>query len=98
MFAQLLVYVRAARNRGEPIPGFLAVIDRDKAAIMATEKALPLLDNLRRAAEYGAIILPAMPGFYHGVKSIGDLIDFVVARILDQLGIPNALMRRWGGE
>ena len=58
--------------------------------------SLPQLDNLRRAAEAGAIILPAMPGFYHGVKSIGDLVDFVVARICDQLAIPNALIKRWG--
>lgn len=43
MFAQLLVYVRAARKRGEPIPGFLCVMDREKAALMATEHALPLL-------------------------------------------------------
>ena len=43
MFGQLLVYVRAARKRGEPVPAFLAVIDREKAAIMPTEKALPLL-------------------------------------------------------
>ena len=45
MFAQLLVYVRAARRRGEAIPGFLCVIDREKAALMATEHALPLLDD-----------------------------------------------------
>jgi hypothetical protein len=45
MFAQLLVYVRGARKRGEPIPGFLCVIDREKAALMATEHALPLLDD-----------------------------------------------------
>jgi hypothetical protein len=45
MFAQLLVYVRAARRRGEPIPGFLGVIDREKAALMATEHALPLLED-----------------------------------------------------
>lgn len=45
MFAQLLVYVRAARKRGEPIPGFLCVIDREKAALMATEHAMPLLDD-----------------------------------------------------
>ena len=45
MFGQLLVYVRAARKRGEPIPGFLAVIDRDKAAIMPTEKALPIFED-----------------------------------------------------
>lgn len=45
MFAQLFFYVRAARKRGEPIPAFLAVIDRDRAAIMPTEKALALLDD-----------------------------------------------------
>jgi hypothetical protein len=45
MFAQLLVYVRAARKRGEPIPGFLCVIDREKAALMATEHALPILED-----------------------------------------------------
>lgn len=45
MFAQLLVYVRAARKRGEAIPGFLCMIDREKAALMATEHALPLLED-----------------------------------------------------
>lgn len=45
MFAQLLTYVRAARKRGEAIPGFLCVIDREKAALMATEHALPLLSD-----------------------------------------------------
>lgn len=45
MFAQLLVYVRAAKLRGEAIPGFLCVIDREKAALMATEHALPILDD-----------------------------------------------------
>lgn len=45
MFAQLLTYVRAARKRGEAIPGFLCVIDREKAALMATEHALPLLED-----------------------------------------------------
>lgn len=45
MFAQLLFYIRAANKRGEALPAFLAVIDRDKAAIMPTEKALPLLDD-----------------------------------------------------
>jgi 4-hydroxy-3-polyprenylbenzoate decarboxylase len=63
-----------------------------------TPLSLVMLDNLRRAAEVGAIVLPAMPGFYHGVKSIGDLVDFVVARIMDQLGIGNALIQRWGSE
>ncbi len=45
MFAQLLVYVRAARKRGEAVPGFLCVIDREKAALMVTDHALPILED-----------------------------------------------------
>jgi 4-hydroxy-3-polyprenylbenzoate decarboxylase len=56
------------------------------------------LDNLNRAGSAGAVVLPAMPGWYHGVRSIFDLIDFVVARILDQLDIRHTLMKRWGVE
>ena len=44
----------------------------------------------------GIVILPANPGFYHHPKSVGDLVDFVVARILDQLGVAHTLMPRWG--
>jgi 4-hydroxy-3-polyprenylbenzoate decarboxylase len=54
------------------------------------------LANMTRAAELGAIVLPAAPGFYHGVEKIGDLVDFVVARMLDQLAVPHDLMKRWG--
>lgn len=61
-----------------------------------TPLSLVYLDNLRKAAEAGAVILPAMPGWYHGVRDLQDLIDFVVARILDQLGIEHQLMKRWG--
>ena len=61
-----------------------------------TPLSLVQIDNMRRAVEAGAVMLPAMPGFYHGVTSIQDLVDFVVARICDQLGIDNVLIRRWG--
>jgi 4-hydroxy-3-polyprenylbenzoate decarboxylase len=63
-----------------------------------TPLSIVQLDNMRRACEAGAVVLPASPGWYHGVQSIGDLVDFVVARILDQLGVEHRLMRRWGGE
>ncbi len=53
------------------------------------------LENMHRAAQAGAIVLPAMPGWYHNVRSIVDLVDFVVARILDHLQVPNTLMQRW---
>ena len=61
-----------------------------------TPLSLPAIDNMRRAAEAGAILLPASPGWYHGVSGVKDLIDFVVSRILDQLDIENGLMKRWG--
>ncbi len=54
------------------------------------------LENLQRCAQAGAVVLPAMPGWYHGVESLADLVDFVVARICDQLGVEQQLMRRWG--
>lgn len=54
------------------------------------------LENMLRLARSGAIVLPANPGFYHHPQSVEALVDFVVARILDQLGIPNDLMVRWG--
>ena len=51
-----------------------------------------------RVTRAGAVVLPASPGFYHRPTSIDDLIDFVVARILDQLGVEHTLIRRWGDE
>ena len=54
------------------------------------------LENMQRAAAAGIVVLPAMPGFYHGAKTIADLVDFVVARICDQLGVEHHLMKRWG--
>jgi 4-hydroxy-3-polyprenylbenzoate decarboxylase len=54
------------------------------------------LENLLRLRQAGAVILFAAPGFYHEPASIDDLVDFVVARCLDQLGIDNALTTRWG--
>jgi flavin prenyltransferase len=61
-----------------------------------TPLSLPQIDNMRKATEAGAVVLPASPGFYHGVESIADLVNFVVARICDQLGVVNELIARWG--
>jgi 4-hydroxy-3-polyprenylbenzoate decarboxylase len=61
-----------------------------------TPLSLPQIDNMRGATQAGAVVLPASPGFYHGAKTIDDLVDFVVARICDQLGVEHALMKRWG--
>lgn len=53
------------------------------------------LENMLRVTRAGAIVLPASPGFYHRPGSIDDLVDFVVARILDRLGVEHDLVRRW---
>jgi 4-hydroxy-3-polyprenylbenzoate decarboxylase len=54
------------------------------------------LEALLKLRQAGAVILFAAPGFYHGASSIDDLVDFVVGRCLDQLGLENQLIRRWG--
>jgi 4-hydroxy-3-polyprenylbenzoate decarboxylase len=53
------------------------------------------LRNMLKLSETGAIVLPAMPGFYHRPQTVADLVDFVVARILDRLGLAHDLVRRW---
>ena len=54
------------------------------------------LENMLRLARAGAVILPPNPGFYHHPQRIDDLVDFVVARLLDQVGVAHSLMARWG--
>ncbi|MFN3582182.1 MAG: flavin prenyltransferase UbiX [Pseudomonas sp.] len=54
------------------------------------------LENMLKLSQMGAIILPASPGFYHKPATVDDLVDFVVARILNQLGLPQELLPRWG--
>ena len=54
------------------------------------------LENMLRLARAGAVIMPASPGFYCNPEGVDDLIDFMVARVLDHLGVEHDLMRRWG--
>ena len=54
------------------------------------------LENMLKLSRLGVVILPPNPGFYHGADSVAELVDFIVARILDQLGIDNDLSPRWG--
>ena len=56
------------------------------------------LENMLRLSRAGAVILPPSPGFYQHPQSVQDIVDFVVARVLDQIGVPHALMQRWGEE
>jgi 4-hydroxy-3-polyprenylbenzoate decarboxylase len=55
------------------------------------------LENMLRLARMGAVVLPAMPGFYHRPESLADLVDHVVGKILDRLGVEHALGARWEG-
>jgi 4-hydroxy-3-polyprenylbenzoate decarboxylase len=56
------------------------------------------LENMLRLARAGAVIMPANPGFYFNPQGIDDIVDFMVARILDHVGVPHQLGRRWGAE
>jgi len=55
------------------------------------------LENMAKLSGYGVVILPANPGYYNKPESIDDLVDFVVARILDQLDVEHNLSQRWSG-
>jgi 4-hydroxy-3-polyprenylbenzoate decarboxylase len=71
--------------------------ERRRLVLVPRETPLGLvqLRNMAAAAEAGAIVLPAMPGFYHRPARVQDLIDFVVGRVCDQLGVPHELLKRW---
>jgi 4-hydroxy-3-polyprenylbenzoate decarboxylase len=76
----------------------VALKERRKLVLVPRETPLSSihLRGLATLHEAGAVILFAAPGFYHQPQSVDDLVDFVVARCLDQLGIENELVRRWG--
>lgn len=76
----------------------VAIKERRKLVLVPRETPLSSihLRGLATLNEAGAVILFAAPGFYHGARTIDDLVDFVVSRCLDQLGIDNALVARWG--
>lgn len=76
------------------------VMLKERRPLVLVPRETPLstihLENMLRLSRAGAVILPPAPGFYAHPKSVDDMVDFVVARILDQLGIGNDLMPRWG--
>ncbi|HUJ56046.1 MAG TPA: UbiX family flavin prenyltransferase [Gaiellaceae bacterium] len=76
----------------------VALKEERKLVVMPRETPLSAihLRNMLTLREAGATILVLAPGFYHGARSVDDLVDFVVARALDQLGLENALVPRWG--
>ena len=76
----------------------VALKEGRKLVVMPRETPLSAihLRNMLTLREAGATILFLAPGFYHGAESVDDLVDFVVARCLDQLGVEHGLVRRWG--
>ena len=92
----------ASGNSGNLIHRGAEVHLKERRKLILVTRETPLsaiaIENMNRVPRAGAVVLPASPGWYHGVQSIGDLVDFVVARILDQLEIENQLMNRWGAD
>jgi len=78
----------------------VALKERRRLVLVPRETPLSAihLENMLRVTRAGAIVMPAAPGFYHKPKRIDDLVDFIVARVLDHLDVPNTLVPRWGGD
>ena len=78
----------------------VALKERRKLIVVPRESPLSAihLENLLRLSRLGVVVLPAAPGFYHRPTHLAQLVDFIVARILDQLDVPQALVPRWAGE
>ena len=76
----------------------VALKERRPLLMVTRETPLSLihLENMRRVTLAGAVVMPAAPGFYHRPERVSDLVDFIVARVLDHLGVPNTLAPRWG--
>jgi 4-hydroxy-3-polyprenylbenzoate decarboxylase len=74
--------------------------ERRKLVLVPRESPLSLihLENMATVTRAGGVVLPAMPGWYHRPRSLEDLVDFVVGRICDQLGVSHELTRRWGQQ
>jgi len=72
--------------------------ERRKLVVVPRETplSLPQLKNMQAIHEAGAVVLPASPGFYARAETVRDLVDFIVARICDQVGVTNGLIPRWG--
>jgi len=74
---------------------------KERRPLVVVPRETPLnvvhLQNMLRAAELGICVVPAMPAFYYKPRGIGDLVDFVVGRVLDCLGVEHSLFRRYSG-
>ena len=90
-----------AQGNGENLVHRAAdVVLKERRRLVIVPRETPLseihLENLLRLRQAGATILFAAPGFYHGAETIDDLVDFLVARCLAQLGLDQSLVEEWG--
>ncbi|MDD2722074.1 MAG: UbiX family flavin prenyltransferase [Gallionella sp.] len=78
------------------------VMLKEKRGLILVPREMPFseihLENMLKLSRAGTVIMPPNPGFYSQPANVQDMVDFVVARILDHLGIENTLLPRWGGE
>lgn len=78
------------------------VMIKEKRTLVLVPRETPLseihLENMLKLARLGVRIVPAMPAFYHHPGSVDELVDFVVGKVMDSLGIENRLYKRWKGE
>ncbi|HEX6250096.1 MAG TPA: flavin prenyltransferase UbiX [Gemmatimonadaceae bacterium] len=78
------------------------VVLKERRRLVLVPRETPLsavhLRNMLRVTLAGAVVLPAAPGFYAGAESVSQLVDFIVARVLDSFKISHTLSRRWSGE
>jgi len=76
------------------------VVLKEQRKLILVHREMPVsaihLEHMLKLARLGVVIMPANPGFYHRPQKIGDLVDFVIARVLDHLGIEHRLVPRWG--
>lgn len=75
---------------------------KERRPLLLVQRETPLsaihLENMLRVTRAGAVVMPASPGFYHRPTSVDDLVNFIVARVLDHLGVPQRLVERWGSD
>ena len=92
----------AAGNSGTLLERVADVVLKERRPLVVVPRETPLseihLENMLKLARMGVRLVPAMPAFYHNPRSTDELVDFMVGKVLDSLGVANTLYRRWGED